>query len=1032
MALREQSKTFKFTGGVETKMDSKAVPLVRLLELENGVFTKASSIKKRNGYVARSLEIDGSTDLVEGARRNAVRGDEYLLFTNDRCYSKISGSDKWSDAGAVMCPLGRTRPAVHTGSAQTMPDHATNEGVTVCAWEDSRGGVWWTAVDATSGRVYRTPTQAHANGERPRCVAVGNVLHVYYAVPTLRAIYVVVVNPSAPSAAVAPYLLVEDLDSTNPVYDACPTMRTGTPAAIAWHEYATTNVRVGYVLPGGTLGSPAGGTAPVATVAAALTASSPLAVAFDYIDGTAISDSFVLAYVSGTDGVVQGLAAGDTAVPIGAGIALPIYTATSVQRIALATAGRTIYVAFEEAAAEASERYVVVNSLSTVEGLGTEHTLRSVGLASRAFTIGDSVFAVFVHDTTYFNTYLTYRLSDFLQVGRHMCAEASGAPTRTHLPSAHVIGDVVKVVLPGKTRLKSEANDKFTESALYTITLDFDSDDSHQTAQLGAGLYMAGAVAQHYDGRVWTEQGFNVGPERITHTTGSGGSLTTGAVPYAYKVWYESTDAQGEIHRGPESVEHSVTMNADTKVTLTLPTLRVTAKSNVRICVARCLQGDTSRFWRVSSLDPTVTGNNGFIANDTTVDSVVFVDTMSDTDLRLQEEMYTTGGILSNDPSNLGNVLAVGKNRIFFTDAADPNIIRFSQERATGFGLEVAPELQLDVDPAGGAITGLIEADGVVHVLKDSAVFLFNGDGPFATGTTSTGTIISGFSKPQKCKGNIGCTDPSSIIASPVGVMFSGDQGIWRVSLDGTLQYVGAPVEAYNSQSVRRATLLPKRTAIIFLTDEGKSLYYDYLFDQWSTFTNHEGYDAAVIDGVYHYLRKDSRVFVETLDQHTDAGARIKLLLTTAHIHMLDHLQGFQRFWEAWLLGTWVSPHQLGVSWSLDYREEWNDASWLDATGDTDSTGWLTGEGCATIGEDPITGTTYGEGAYGDGPYGGEANDEYQWKFGIFDGGEAIQFRFEDFEKAGLAGASFELTELTIVGGVKGNTYRPMPGARST
>jgi hypothetical protein len=628
---------------------------------------------------------------------------------------------------------------------------------------------------------------------------------------------------------------------------------------------------------------------------------------------------------------------------------------------------------------------------------------------------------------------MTLRLSDFAPAGRHLCAEAYGAPSRTHLSSVHVVGDVAKVVLPAKQRLKSEANDKFTESALHVVTMDFDNINSHQTAELGAGLYMAGAIAQQYDGRVWTEQGFNFGPERITHSTAGGGNLTTGAVPYAYKVWYEWTDAQGEIHRGPESVEYSVTMDADSKVTLNVPTLRVTRKDNARICVARSLQGDTSRFWRVSSLDPTVTGDNGFIANDTTVDSIVFVDNMSDANLRLQEEMYTTGGILSNDPCKLGSVVAAGKNRLFFTDASDGNIIRFSQERAFGYGVELAPELQLDVDPLGGDITGIVCDDEVVIVFKERATFVFNGDGPFATGTTSTGTLISGFSKPQQCKGgNVGCTTPSSIVVTPTGTMFKSDKGIWRVGPDRSVYYVGSPVEAYNTQTIRRATALPKSTGVIFLTDSGKTLYYDHLFDQWATFTNHEGKDAAVVDGVYHYVRNNDVVFVETPNEYTDAGARITLRIETAWLHMQDHLQGFQRFWTAELLGTWVSPHQLGVQWRFDYRDDWNDASWLDATGGTDSTGWLTGEGCATIGEDPITGSTYGEGAYGAGPYGGEANDEYQWNFGIYEGAESIQFRFEDFEKAGLAGASFELTELTIVGGVKAAAYKPFPGSRST
>jgi hypothetical protein len=45
--------------------------------------------------------------------------------------------------------------------------------------------------------------------------------------------------------------------------------------------------------------------------------------------------------------------------------------------------------------------------------------------------------------------------------------------------------------------------------------------------------------------------------------------------------------------------------------------------------------------------------------------------------------------------------------------------------------------------------------------------------------------------------------------------------------------------------------------------------------------------------------------------------------------------------------------------------------------------------------------------------------------------GQAIQFRFEDFEAAGFFGPSFELTELVITGQVLGNVRRPMTAGRS-
>lgn len=1039
MALQEQHVAFRFTGGVETKMDSKAVPPVRLLGLENGVFHRASSIKKRNGYDLLSRTIDGSTSLITDARRLASRGDELLLFTNTRCYSKQSGADQWSDAGALVAPIGSDRPVVHTSTAQTTPDHATSGGVTAYAWEDSLGGVYWTVEDETSERVLRAPTQANSLGQRPRCVVVGEAIHIYYAVPTLSQVCVLVVNPSQPAAAVSEQIVIEDLDSANPAYDVCPTTRTGTPSVIAWKEHGAAYARVAYVTAGGVLGSPASGHPSAARFGSGFVGSStPIGVAFAYGDGGDGDYIGVTYFDSGGGGGALWRGTGGTALTsIGTspGLVALYSAATTITRCTITATSDRFWCVWEESAAESSQRYCVVRSALIA---GSDYTalatVRSVGLAGKAFSAGAAAdaFAVFVHDTTYFNTYVTLRLSDFAPAGRHLPGSACG-PTRAHLPSAYVTSDVASFVVPYKTRLESANNDKFTESAIRKVGMDFDNEDSHQTAQLGGGLYLAGACPMHYDGYRWTEQGFHVGPELISTAVAGGGSLTVSST-YQYKAWYEWTDAYGEVHRGPESIGTSVSTGASTQCTLTLPTLRITQKPNVRICVARSLPGDTSRLWRVTSLDPTTAGAvNGYLANSTSADTVTLIDRMSDTDLQLQEQIYTVGGILSNDPAPLGSHVAAGRDRLFFTDAQDGSVVRFSQTRATGFGLEVPPELQIGVDPRGGDVTALAVMDDVVYVFKASAIFAFNGDGPYSTGASTSANLVSGFSSSQLITSDVGCTDPASVVLTPAGLMFKSAKGIYQIARSREVTYVGAPVEAYNSQTVRRATVMPDRTAVLFLTDSGSSLYYDYLFQQWSTFTNHEGYDAAVVENTYHYLRTNDTVFKETVGEYADGSARITMRLETAWLHLLEHLQGFQRFWKLLLLGTWVSPHQLGVSYRMSYDEAWSEPYYLDATGEAEgATGWITGDSANPIGEDPILGSSYGEGDYGDGVYGGSGPDVYQWLYGIHEDGQAIQFRFEDFEKAGLSGASFELTEMTVVGGVKKPDRRPFSGARST
>lgn len=1041
MALREAPPVaFRFAQGLDTKSDPKSVTMPKLLVLENGVFSKATSIIKRNGFEDLGQPIEGSASTVTGAIRMAKRGSELLEFTSNRCYSRESGAAQWSDVGAVYSAVGADRPLPTTGTDQTMIDAASLLGVTVVAWEDSAGGIWWSAVDTSTGRVFRAAAQADSGGTTPRCVAVGGNLHVYWANAIAGTIKVIVVNPGTPAATVSTQIVTADLANADPLFDVAPTTRTDTPAAIAWCSAGSTNVAIGYMDQSGVISSPLYGDPGTIIFAAARTAGSPLGIAHVLVDG-ANADRLALAYVSGGNAKVQFFTGGSAGVAnitaaVGYTAYVPVNTILrgGITVLRNATAGTiTAWTIWEETAAAASNHYLRTVSVEVTAGSsGIIGTIKSAGLVAKPFAIGADVFATVVHPTTFFNTYLTFRItdSDNVPVGRHLPGSAAGLPTRKHVASSYVSDSLVSIALPMRLRLVSENDDKFLETAPRLITMDFDNEQSHQAAEFGQGLYMAGACPMHYDGRSWTELGFHVGPEVITATPAAGGSMTSSTV-YEYRAWYEWPDAQGEIHRGPTSPGILVTMGpADTQVTLVIPTCRLSRKSGVRIMVARSLpgsDGNASQLFRVSSLDTTTAGTaNGYVANVPASDAVSFIDRMSDATLQTFDELYTDGGVLSNDPTPLGSAIARGKDRLFASDPSDPTLVRYSQPFADGFGVQWPPELFLRIDLQGGSVQGLASIDNRIIIWTERQIWTFAGDGPDETG----GTDSTGFSRPQLVPGgDIGCTDPQSIVFTPRGYMFKTPQGIWELGGDSSINYRGAPVEGFNGQTIRRAVQLPDRTQVLFLTDSGKSLLYDYLFDQWSTFTNYEGHDCAVVDGRLYVLRTDNRVFVETPGSYSDAGARIRLRLETAWIKMVEYLQGFEKFFNFHLLGTWISAHQLGVQYQTDYTLGWTDAVWFDATGETNPAPWISGSN--VVGTEPISGSEYDSGQYGDGQYGGTAPGEYAWRLDLYEVGQAIQFRFEDFERAGLFGASFELTELVITGGVLGTVRKPMTAGRS-
>jgi hypothetical protein len=298
--------------------------------------------------------------------------------------------------------------------------------------------------------------------------------------------------------------------------------------------------------------------------------------------------------------------------------------------------------------------------------------------------------------------------------------------------------------------------------------------------------------------------------------------------------------------------------------------------------------------------------------------------------------------------------------------------------------------------------------DDTVIIAKERALYMIAGAGPNANPDSDA---AAGFSDPALITADVGCARPVSIGTTPVGLMFQTAKGIVMLGRDRQVNYVGAAVEAFNDQTVRKTVSLPDRDQVLFLCDSGRTLLYDYFFEQWSTFTNFTGLSATLVDGALYYLRTDGRVFVEDQSSYQDDNAQISLRIETAWYRFSDALQGFQHVWHLHALGTRKSAHQLVMQYQIDYVDHWSAPVTFDARTDD--------------------GTVYGAGSYGDGPYGGTASSAYQWRWHLGQPCEAIRFRFYDTEDYGVSGASYELTELLLTGGVKAPVLRPFPSSRT-
>lgn len=1016
MPLQKVPLPIQFEGGIETKADSKSIPTTRLIDLENATFIKQTTLAKRNGYEALGSTVDSDGSPLPTCIGMAQRGREALLFDGSRAWSYRDSADAWADAGEVASVIASDRAIARTGTNQTMPDFATVSGVTVAAWEDSLGGVWCSVVEEVGGRLLYPPTQLDATATRPRCVAVGGMLHIYYARGDTNRIYCVVVNPTTPSAPAAAVIMIDDLSSANPSYDAGPSTRADTPGVIAW--CTGLGWRIAYTTPGGALGGPVNGY----PSAASYTDSVEAGIAVDY-DTVAAFARIAVAFTT---------VAGDTVLYQ---IDNDDLTSSSSDIVDSAGAGTRVTCAWDASdgvwfAVEYDGATDSLNSIRAGRWEGSTltnamQTLRGHCLGARAFLDDESVYLTVAHPVEFF-TYVavvkvsadTFGEDGTITVARLLPGASAGAPTRVHLASTQPIASRQRgLCLTDRIQLDSEDGDQFSETGIRLVGLDFDHASAFQYAELGRGLYLAGACLQHYDGRRWAESDFHCAPDVSTGASSpftpstSGGSIADGT--YNYVLLYEEVDACGELHPGATSVPHTVTISGGAgsgSVSIAIPTYRLTSKKHVRIGVFRSVQGQTGdpesiTYYRVTNTDPSdTTGANCYVMNDTSVDTITFVDGLTDAQILTREPLYTVGGILSNDPMPIaGNCIAGGKSRLFWTDPSDPNLVRYSQQLREETALESPAPLTITVDPYGGAIVGLGVLDDAVVVFKETAIYVFGGPGPLANPSAGQ----DGFSPAQLVTSDVGCKAPNSIAQSPEGVVFQSAKGIMILDRSRQVQDIGSAVYAFDAQTITRATLLPDRKQLVFLTDDGYTLLWDYERLQWSKYTNHTGYDAIVVDGVYLYLRTDGRVFRETPGVYSDDGSHIVMRIETAWIKLTGYLQGWQRIVEALFLGEYKSPHTMVVRYRIDYGSGYSAPIELDV-----DSNW-----------NPAL---YGAGPYGAGFYGGDNGyaTVYQRKVHLNQRCQSIAFRIEDSEETAQFGAAYELSELLLVGGVLGPAFK--------
>ena len=434
------------------------------------------------------------------------------------------------------------------------------------------------------------------------------------------------------------------------------------------------------------------------------------------------------------------------------------------------------------------------------------------------------------------------------------------------------------------------------------MRVQFSSSEVPQSVEFGDSTYVANGFLGAYDGATFTEHGHHLYPQTFTGVDNGATTGSMGAGTYLYKLVYEYTNNKGEIVRSATSLPLTQVVAAGTSsVTLTIPTLRITGHTVV-IRVYRTEAGGTI-YYRASATNTPL--------NVASLDTVTFTDTTASTGNSSKEQIYTSGGVLDNDAPPPCDVLCVAKNRLMVVSKED-GYVYYSKKRALGYAAEFNRDSFVPIESQNGLITAIAELDDKVICFKNSSIYYFYGEGPNDTGAGGA------FSDMARVPGDVGCVNARSVIATPNGIIFMSRKGMHSLGRDLTTQYIGAPVETYNTQTITSAIAVPNTTHIRFTTSSGSTLVYDYYFNQWGTFSNHLALDAVVSRNTYYYMRTNGRVWQETSGVYTDNGTAVGLSLTTAWIRF-SVLRGFQRIRRALFTGESSGSVVVGIAFAYDY-----------------------------------------------------------------------------------------------------------------
>ena len=388
------------------------------------------------------------------------------------------------------------------------------------------------------------------------------------------------------------------------------------------------------------------------------------------------------------------------------------------------------------------------------------------------------------------------------------------------------------------TEASAETFNKYKDQVYVgTITeINLDPARDHKLVDAGNAMLGSGGVLYSYDGVRVVENGFYEYPSirSISGATSGYISRLQSSKTYSVSFVYEYVDSQGNIHESVTTPVEQVELGAlDSIIIAKIYGVDITTKHmNVRVTMYRT-DADGVLLKKVAS---------SLLGDATTC--VTFVD-RGETEEEFSElpVIYTTGGVLDNYQPGSVTDITEHKGRIFVSTPTE--FIRYSkplrQGEITGYPI---PQFVIDVPGDSASVSGISSGMNFLTVFTRKGVFVVQGEGPNAVGQGF-------FNLPNAIAENQGALPGSPHLDHSFGVFYVSDRGLYLVTPQAQVQYVGAPVEdLVNTENVKDITLFDYNNEIRFASASASStkvvLIYNTFFKQWTNWGIYDGESSSI------------------------------------------------------------------------------------------------------------------------------------------------------------------------------------------